>query len=607
MRFLNPTALWWLALGAIILLFYFLKPRRKRVVVPSVLLWSRALSQLEASAPFKRLRRSLLLLLQLLALSALVFVLARPAFESHSTSSGTTVIVVDSTASMNSVDEDGRSRLEKARELADELISEMSSGARVALIETSNRATVRTSFTSDENELRNGLAQIRATDASGGINEALTLGAQLLKNEEDPELVVLSDGATDDSTVRSSTDTRHIPVRFIRLGTRSDNVGIVALNARNSETRRTREVFASIENASSRDREVVLDLRLDNRLIDSRNLVVPATGRSSLIFDSVPGAGGLVELRLQVEDDLGSDNVAFTWLEDLRPVVVGIASDDAFVLQALVSNPRFNLRRVSPGESLSNLDCIVIGQGNDPALVTGAMAVLAINPQDSSGLWNSNGSIEKPQINRVEQSHPVNQFLSFSDINIESSTKRSVADWLKPVVSANDDALIWAGRDDHRSIVLLGFDPKKSDLPLKIEFPILVSNAVDWLVQRQATSDRRSFRVGETITFPVDQSTSITSPDGEVVEIQSNQGVVTFSGATRAGLYQIGAARPFAASLLSRGETANAPRDLVSGAGETVAGQASGNLSEKESWRWIALIGLALLSAEWWVFHRRIS
>src|SRR5205085_1269193 len=110
MRLLSASALSWLLLGAIIIFFYLLKLKRKRRVVPSVLLWQRALEEVEANAPFKKLRRSLLLLLQLAALAALVFALARPLVQMRSLASGSTVIIIDSTASMRSRDEGTRRR-----------------------------------------------------------------------------------------------------------------------------------------------------------------------------------------------------------------------------------------------------------------------------------------------------------------------------------------------------------------------------------------------------------------------------------------------------------------------------------------------------------------
>src|SRR5512138_3413087 len=117
MRLLSPSALWWLLLAGVIIFFYLLKLKRKRILVPSVLLWTRAIEEVEANAPFKKLRHNLLLVLQLLALIALVFALARPLVTTQALATGSTVIVIDSTASMSARDEDGGSRLDRAKQL----------------------------------------------------------------------------------------------------------------------------------------------------------------------------------------------------------------------------------------------------------------------------------------------------------------------------------------------------------------------------------------------------------------------------------------------------------------------------------------------------------
>ena len=101
-------------LAAIIVLLYLLKLRRHDVTVPSVFLWRQAIEDVQANAPFQRLRMSLLLLLQLIALTALVFALAAPFVMARRLPGRTSVIVLDASASMNATDVEG-SRLEAAR------------------------------------------------------------------------------------------------------------------------------------------------------------------------------------------------------------------------------------------------------------------------------------------------------------------------------------------------------------------------------------------------------------------------------------------------------------------------------------------------------------
>ena len=123
MNFLSPmTAL--IAAGITVPLLvslYFLKLRRRRVTISSTLLWKKAIQDMQVNAPFQRLRRNLLLLLQLLVLAALLIALARPTLRGMAQPGDRMVILIDHSASMNATDI-SPTRLDESKKRALELI-----------------------------------------------------------------------------------------------------------------------------------------------------------------------------------------------------------------------------------------------------------------------------------------------------------------------------------------------------------------------------------------------------------------------------------------------------------------------------------------------------
>src|SRR4051794_17750311 len=105
MAFQSITALWWLVpLGGIIILLYLLKMRREDVRVPAVFLSPTPPADIRANAPFQKLRISLLLILQLLALTLLVCALANPLRQTRGLHGKATVVVLDASGSMGATD-----------------------------------------------------------------------------------------------------------------------------------------------------------------------------------------------------------------------------------------------------------------------------------------------------------------------------------------------------------------------------------------------------------------------------------------------------------------------------------------------------------------------
>src|SRR5690349_18014998 len=140
-----------------LLIIYFLKLRRREMVVPSTLLWRKAIQDLQVNAPFQKLRRNLLLLLQLLILLALLLAFSRPVTSYRPPPGAVSVILIDRSASMNARDMDGKTRLEEAKRKARELVESMTKNSSAMVIAFDETAETLQSFTGDQTALKNAI------------------------------------------------------------------------------------------------------------------------------------------------------------------------------------------------------------------------------------------------------------------------------------------------------------------------------------------------------------------------------------------------------------------------------------------------------------------
>ena len=161
---------------------YFLKLKRQPCVVSSTFLWSRTLEDLHVNAPFQKMRKSLLLLLQLLILGFLILAASKPMLEGTGRSGITRVILVDHSASMNVREDDG-TRLELARGAAREIIDGLEVGDLTAIVAFANRPVTVQAMTDDRARLERALTLIRPTalptDFPTALQTAIVMGLEM--------------------------------------------------------------------------------------------------------------------------------------------------------------------------------------------------------------------------------------------------------------------------------------------------------------------------------------------------------------------------------------------------------------------------------------------
>lgn len=327
-----------------VLLFYFLKLRRRPVRVSTLAFWEEAASDLQVNAPFKMVRASWILLLQLLAVLLLAAALARPEVEGTVTSRDV-FVVIDRSASMSARDggRGGPTRLEEAKRAAVALIDRLPSDARVSVISFAGDARAVVDATTNRREARLAIERMTGTDEPADIGTALrVLGAfvnrggelDAAEGDEDGDegapgsralVALVSDG----NFGRPSGEGAPLggaEVRYVRVGPAGEpgaNVGITSFAAkRDFADPALVRVFARL--GSNRGPGAVgLRVTLDGVELGSRVVELDEAGVGSHTFGVPAPRGGLV--RVSVVGDGGAlasdDSAAVYLLAPARPSV----------------------------------------------------------------------------------------------------------------------------------------------------------------------------------------------------------------------------------------------------------------------------------------------
>ena len=121
--FLAPSFAWLFLLVIPLVIVYFLKLKRPRLTIPSLVLWHSVINDQRVNSPFQRFKKHLLLWLQLAILLSLIFAAMQPFLRGGPGSADNLPILIDCSASMAATDTaGGPTRLERAKQRVEELI-----------------------------------------------------------------------------------------------------------------------------------------------------------------------------------------------------------------------------------------------------------------------------------------------------------------------------------------------------------------------------------------------------------------------------------------------------------------------------------------------------
>jgi len=632
------------ALGALAIVAYILKLRRRRHEIPFSKLWQRVLAEKESSSLWRRLRRLISLAVQLAFLALILFAAVDPKIGNAESSGKNVVVIIDASASMKAKDggPDAPPRIAQAKEEAKKLIRSLGGGDAAMVVRMDGQTTALSRFEPDVAHLLSVVDGIQATDTPADLHRALQAAADALAGRKDPMVVIVGDGHYPEDARNAVTwtpppaagaqsfgnvDLSGIDVRFLPVGKDARNVGIVAFNVRRYLANKlSYEALVELQNFGKAPESVRLTLFAGDEPVNVKKLALQPGERVRQIYPDL-GGGDDRALRAHIDlldaagvaqpDAFPLDDTAFALLPERRKQKVLLVTPDNLYLEAaLLLDSNITVDKMKPAEyetaPAKGYD-VVVFDGWAPAASPAAAGAIYFHPQPERSPVPMRGELSRPFITDVNPDHPLTRWVALADVNIDKS--RVFAPGANDVVIARSirDPIIVAGKHDGKKIEVFGFGLDGTDLMLRVAFPVMLVNALDWFAGDDAELIT-TYRTGKLWSIPVDaeekvREVTVRGPGGEVKAPVQN-GRARFYG-QQVGLYTVAApAGPLAvaANLADPTESDIAPVAALSLGGRTVEAPPSFAPSVSRSlWVYLVLGALLLSSVEWWTYNRRIT
>ncbi|HEV8608191.1 MAG TPA: VWA domain-containing protein [Tepidisphaeraceae bacterium] len=664
--FLNtlPAAI---AAGVVVpslLLLYFLKLRRKEMLISSTLLWKKAIQDLQVNAPFQRLRKNLLLFLQMLLLLLLALAFARPVMNYSPGAGKLAVIAIDRSASMAAGDVDGRRRLDEAKRLARELVDTMDKDSSAMIIAFDDGADIVRSFTNDRALLKQSIDSIQLTDRRSRLETTFRLAEakaaafytdQLRPTGARPELWVYSDGRILD---RHELALRLAELKFVKIGSDdAPNVGIVALNSRRNYERPTEvQVFARLANFGPKPVSAVLQLSVDGQVVPrgvKRDLLlVPerwdpkqreeAEKQGILARDSVEfnlelltAAVVSVQIKEVANDLLPADDTAHVIVPPPRSLSVVMVSGkgnlwlEKFLDSANLKNPAtitpaaYEERMKDPQAVATQYDVIIFDRYTPKSLPPSGNFIYNGCVPPNSKIIAAKDGIGQPVILKDQtvldwdRAHPILRYLNMRFLAVETFKLQVPLD-AQVLIEGRQAPLVVLHRDGRNTHLVFAFDVGDTTWPTTKSFPIFLDNALQFMALGSDMDLRASYQPGATPKIPrynlqqvAARKVEVITPDDRTITVNvPESGDFALPPLEKVGVYRLQPAVPqydhIAVNLLDENESNLLPQgDVPGGAGEAIS--AAGSKSRLELWWWIvACAAIPLCLLEWWVYTRRM-
>ncbi|MGD8858365.1 MAG: VWA domain-containing protein [Myxococcales bacterium] len=606
--------------SAAVIALYLLRTRRRRIAVPFIGLWEPLLRERRASRLFDRLKHLLSLLLALSIVALLSLALGDPREPEGSPDVEHVLLLVDAGVTMGATDV-APSRLQAALDMAEGLVAAAGPRHRMLVAQLDAGVTPLSTMSEDPRALRDALQRVRLTDLPTDQDRGIRYALSALAGRAQARVVLLSDRATPLPPAQTQALSRAgIGLRFEPFGLRAENAAISAFAVRRYPLDRNRsELLVELHNASETVRDVELTLLGGGRPVDVQRLTLQPDTGSRRVYDDITGVDRTLSATIRTldgSDDLAADNRAQAVLpERERMRVLCVTEGNRYLEAALLLDEYLDVDVVSPGEyaGAGEHDAVIFDRSL-PDRAPGVPAFYIRPDPELGGLspLEVKGEVERPFFDRLERDHPVLRFTALRDANVARALRLVPGPEDHAIGGDAGAPLIVTGQRAGAPFLALAFALEDSDLPLRVAWPMLLLNTLDWFTAEQS-GWQSSYGVGETVAVDLPDGArglTLEGPDGERRPLADPEpGTPLMVTLERAGVHTLrwdGGERALAVNLQDATLRPLVPLEALDVAGRPgTRPQVRATEAGPPPWVLLTLCAVALLLLEWLTFHRR--
>lgn len=527
MSFAAPFGLIGLLAVPLIILLYILKQKREKVTVPSLILWSQVIRDMQAKTPWQKLKKNLLLFLQITAAVLIVLALAGLSMKLWHGTGDSVIIVIDHSLSMASTDVKP-TRLAAAKRDAVKFADELPHNSRVTVISIGMQPSVLIYASTSKDDIKRSIESIQQSSGYVDIEKAAELVLSVKKQEPDAQIVLFSD-----TPFRFGNE----QIQFAEYKRETGNVAVTGFT--HTKTGENITAMTVLRNQGDNEAEISVSLYGDDTFLDSQWVTIPAGQTKTIWWNKIPGTVQTMRVGIETEDILPDDNNAYEVIPSEKAVKVLLVTDGNFFLEKIFSLiDGVELVRALPEETVyEGYDLYVFDRFIPEKLPEDGNIVMFCPPQNN--FFTVGGWMETPEVSISD--HAIFKYLDKLTFAVARTRIVEKPEWAETIVEYNGNPIIMEGFIKNLRILIFGFDLFETDLPLRTEFPVLISNIVNEYAPYSGITVQ-GVSVGDAVQFRLNPDTLkayVYTPDGKRLPIAPPIPAEPFPDTDEPGIYTL--------------------------------------------------------------------